>query len=161
MQELARKRSSKIPPVYLRVSKGCLVPADSYAENQLRAKGYKVGDLIKSVLTKPNNPKFHRLFHRIGQLCAKNIEAFNGMDAHQVIKRLQWEGNIWCEELGVVVPGVGLAMMRFPISTDFATMDDGARHEAARAMCRYISEKYWPDLSADQVAEMAESWVDE
>lgn len=161
MQSVARKRSSKIPPVYLRVGKGCLVPADSYAESQLRAKGYKVGDLLKSMLTKPNNPKLNRLIHRIGQLCAKNIEAFSGLGAHQVIKRIQWEANIWCEEVGVVVPGVGLAMVRFPLSTDFATMDDGARIEAARAMCRFISEKYWPDLDEEQIAEMAESWVDE
>lgn len=155
------KRKSSKPPIFLRVEKGALVPADPYAKSQLRAKGYVVGDVVAATLKKLNNPAFHRLMHRIGTLCAANIESFSGMDAHQVLKRLQLEGNIGCEELGVMVPGVGLAMMRFPLSLSFESMDDGERHEVARAMCRHISEKYWPQLTPDQVEEMAESWVEE
>lgn len=160
-QQISSRRSSKKPKVYLKVIKGGLVPADAYAESQLRAKNYKIGDVIGAELKKLNNPKFNRLLHRIGQLCAANIEAFHGMDAHQVLKRLQWEANIWCEEMGVVVPGVGLAMMRFPLSMSFEEMDDGARHEAARSFCRYISEKYWPDLDEEQIVVMADTWVGE
>jgi hypothetical protein len=160
-RKTAAKRKSSKPPVYLRVIKGALVPADAYAQGQLRAKGYAVGDVIAAELKKLNNPKFHRLMHRIGTLCAENIDSFAGMDAHQVLKRIQWEGNIGCEEMGVMVPGVGLAMMRFPLSLSFDSMDDGERHEVARAMCRHISEKYWPSLSPEQIEEMAECWVEE
>ena len=153
-------RSRKKPGVFLRVVKGALVPADGYARSQLRAKKYVVGDVVLASLKKLNNPRFNRLMHHIGVLCAENIEDFSGMDPHKVLKRLQWEGNIACEEIGVMVPGVGLAMMRFPESLSFENMDDGERHEVARAMCRHISEKYWPSLRPEQIEEMAESWVE-
>lgn len=87
--------------IYLRVDKGCLVPADSYAASKLRERNYRVGDLLAAELVKPRNPKFNRLVHRIGQLVVANIDAFAGMDAHAAVKRLQWEGNIQCEEVGV------------------------------------------------------------
>ena len=156
-----RKPAKSKPKVFLRIIKGGLVPADSYASGQLRAKGYQIGDIVAAELKKLNNPAFHRLMHRIGQLCVANIEDFQGMDAHQVLKRIQWEGNIGCEEMGVMVPGVGMAMMRFPLSLSFESMDDGERHEVARAMCRHISAKYWPTLDPEQIEEMAESWVEE
>lgn len=154
-------RRAQKPTVFLRVAKGALVPADAYAQSQLRAKGYTVGDVLSATLKKLNNPRFHRLMHRIGTLCAANIDSFTGMDAHQVLKRIQWEGGIGCEEMGVMVPGVGMAMVRFPLSLSFESMDDGERHEVARAMCRYISEKYWPSMRPEQIEEMAESWVEE
>lgn len=145
----------------LRVVKGGFQPADTYTAAQLRQKGFHIDDLVGATITKLNNPGFHRLIHRIGQLCAKNIEAFHGMDAHAVLKRLQWESGVHCEEMGVVVPGIGLAMMRFPLSWSFADTDDGVRHEAARGLCRWISEKYWPDMSEESIEEMAESFVEE
>lgn len=147
--------------VMLRVVQGALEPADQHSRAMLRDRGYKVGDVVAGELKKINNPKFNRLHHRIGQLCVSNIDAFHGMSCHQALKRIQWEANIWCEEVGVVVPGVGLAMMRFPLSLSFDNLDDGGRREVVRGMCRHISEKYWPSLSPEKIEEMAESWVDE
>ena len=147
--------------IYLRIAKGHLDPADGYAAKQLRERAYHVGDVIEATLKKLNNPGFNRLHHRIGQLCASNIEAFSGMDAHQVLKRLQWEAGIHCEEVGVQVPGIGLAMMRFPLSLSFDDLEDGERHEVVRRMCRHISEKYWPSMSPEHIEEMAESFPDE
>lgn len=161
MSDKPKRPKRKPEGIYLRVEKGCLLPADGYALNQFKAKGYHTGDVLLAVLKKLNNPKFHRLIHRIGQLCEKNIEAFHGMDAHLVLKRLQWESGVHCEEIGVMVPGVGLAMMRFPLSWSFADTDDGARHEAARGLCRWIAQRYWPGMSAEAVEEMAESFVDD
>jgi hypothetical protein len=83
------------------------------------------------------------------------------MNAHTVLKRIQWEANICCEEVGVVVPGIGIAMMRFPLSLAFESMDDGERHELARGICRHISEKYWPDMSIEAIEKMAENFIDE
>ncbi len=154
-----RKVRSK-PKVFLRVVKGGLEPADEYARQQLRSKNYHIGDVLTAELKKLNNPAFWRLMHRIGQLCAENIEAFAGMDAHKVLKRIQWEANIACEEMGVMVPGMGLATVRFPLSLSFESMDDGERHEIAVAMCRHISTKYWPILSPEQIEQMAETWVE-
>lgn len=145
----------------MRVVKGAFAPADNYTSQRLRERSYNVGDLVGCTFKKINNPKFHRLHHRIGQLCAANIEAFSGMDAHKVLKRIQFEGNIACDEVKVHIPGLGEVEMRFPRSLSFDSMDDGERHEVARAMCRYIAENYWKTLTPEQIEVMAESFVQE
>lgn len=87
--------------IFLRVIHGALQPADNYAAQRLRNRNYRVGDVVAADITKLRNQKFNRLVHRIGQLVAANIESFSGLDAHSCVKRLQWEGNIACDEVGV------------------------------------------------------------
>lgn len=152
---------SKRERIYLRVDRGCLVPADNYAASKLRERNYHVGDLLAAELVKPRNPKFNRLVHRIGQLVVANIEAFAGMDAHRAIKRLQIEGKVFCEEIGIHVPGYGMLIQLIPRSLSFESLDEGEYQEAARGICRTIAERYWPDLDEDRIAEMAESFVGE
>jgi len=152
---------SKREKIYLRVVKGALVPADSYAASKLRERGYDINDLLAAELTKPRNPKFNRLVHRIGQLVVANIEAFAGLDAHQAIKRLQIEGKVACEEIGVMVSNYGMVIQLIPRSLGFESMDEGEYQQAARGICRTIAERYWRDLTEDQIAEMAELFVGE
>lgn len=147
--------------MYLRVVKGSLQPADQCAAEELRQRGYKVGDILAADLSKLRNPKFNRLVHRIGQLCARNIDEFHGIDAHLVIKRLQIEGKIECDEIGILFPGYGMVGQFIPRSLSFDSMDEGEFNKAARSICRLISERYWKNLSPEQIEEMAGSMVDE
>ena len=158
---LTAKRPVKKEKVFLRVIKGGLVPADSFASSQLRKKKFKEGDVVGAVITKLRNPKFNRLVHRIGQLCAQNIEAFTGIDAHVVIKRLQIEGRIACDEIGVLVPGYGMLIQFIPRSMSFESMDEAEYHDAAKQICRLIAERYWKGLEPDQIEQMAGAMVDE
>jgi hypothetical protein len=154
------KRKPEI--IYLRVEKGMLVPADGFARNQLKAKGYHTGDVLAATLKKLNNPGFDRLLHRIGQLCAANIEAFHGLGAHQVLKKLQIESNTHCEDLPILLPELGIvATQRIPLSLNFEEVDDGLRHEIGLSWCRWIAKTYWTSLTPEQVEEMAESFVAE
>lgn len=146
--------------IALRVAKGGFVVADELSMARLRARSYKIGDTVFAELKKPRNPGFHRLAHRIGTLVCINIEAFHGMDSHHTLKRLQWESGIGCEEMGVEVPNVGLAMVRLPNSLSFESMEQGEFREVITGLCRHISDKYWPSLTPEQVEEMAESFVD-
>ena len=152
---------SKKEKIHLRVVKGGLQPADKYAESRLREKNYRVGDVVGAVLTKLRNPKFNRLVHKIGQLCAENIEAFSGLDAHTVIKRLQIEGKIACDEIGIMVQGYGMVIQFIPRSLSYESMDEIEYHDVARAICRLIAEKYWPDLTAERIEQMAQVMVNE
>jgi hypothetical protein len=152
---------SRRPVIYLRVAKGALVPADNYAASMLRARGYAIGDLLSADLKKPRNPKFNRLVHRIGQLAVRNLESFAGLDAHMAVKRLQIEGKVACDEIGINVIGYGTVIQLIPRSLSFESMDEGEFHQAARGICRTIAERYWPTMTEDQIAEMAESMVDE
>ena len=147
--------------VYFRVIKGGLCPADNYASSVLRERGYRVGDLLAAELVKPRNPKFNRLVHRIGQLVVANIESFANLEAHQAIKRLQIEGKVACDEIGISVSNYGMVIQLIPRSLSFESLDEGEYQQAARGICRTIAERYWPELDEDQIAEMAESFVGE
>ena len=152
---------SKRERIYFRVDKGCLIPADSYQKSRLRERGYRIGDLIAAELTKPRNPKFNRLVHQLGRLCAENIEAFSGIEAHRIIKRLQIEGRVACDEIGINVPGYGMVIQFIPRSLSFGSMDEVEFSAAARGISRTIAERYWPSLTEDQILNMAELMVNE
>lgn len=153
-----RKRAPRT--FMMRVIKGGLEPADSYTQLKLRERNYKIGDMVCCTFKKLNNTKFNRLVHWIGVLCTRHIETFGGMDAHQVLKRLQIEGNIHCEVCGVVLEGMAVEY-RYPLSLDFESVDDGERHEIARKFCRLIAARYWKGLTPEAIEEMAASFIEE
>jgi hypothetical protein len=152
---------SKREQIYFRVAKGCLVPADNYAAATLRSRGYKVGDLLKADLTKPRNPKFNRLVHQLGHLVVANIEGFAGLDAHKAIKRLQIEGKVACDEIGIHVPGYGMVIQFIPRSLSFEAMDEGEFLQAARGISRTIAERYWQGVDPEEIENMASCMVGE
>lgn len=145
----------------MRVIKGGFEPADNYTQTKLRERNYHMGDLVTCTFKKLNNPKFNRLVHYIGVLCTVHIETFKGMDAHQVLKRMQIEGNIHCDSIGVVIPGMSVMEYRYPLSLDFETVDEGKRHEIARSFCRWIASNYWKDMPPEEIEIMAESFIEE
>jgi len=161
IQQTALKRVQKKEKIHLRIVKGGLVPADQYAESLLRNKKFKVGDVVGAEIRKLRNVKFNRLVHRIGQLCAANIEEFTGIDPHRVIKRLQIEGRIACDEIGVLVPGFGMVIQFIPRSMSFSEMDEAEYHECAKQICRLIAGRYYKGMTEDEIMIMAECMIDE
>ena len=147
--------------IFLRIRKGALVPADSFSASQLRARKYAMGDVIAADLSKRRNPKFNRLVHRIGSLAVANIEGFAGLDAHKAVKRLQIEGRVACDEIGILVQGYGMMIQFIPRSLSFEAMGEEEFHAAARGICRTIAERYWQTLTPEKIEEMAESFITE
>jgi len=159
MTQVAQKKKPERFP--LRVVKGAFQPADLSCQARLRDQGFTPGDLVFVEFRKPRNPKFHRLAHSLGQLCAENIEAFEGMDPHRVLKRLQIEAQIGCEEMAIVVPGLGKCLHLIPQSLSYESMDETAFYEVMKGFCRYIAEQYWPTLDAQQIEDMSGVMIDE
>lgn len=152
--------SRKPEKLRLTVAQGALVPSDAWTARRLRERGYKTGDTVMAILTKPRSPGFHRLAHQFGVLCSENIEAFAGVDAHQALKRIQIEANIGCDEIALQFPGVGPCTYRVPRSLSYETMDQGEFSEAIRAMCAHVSRTYWPGLTPEQIEAMAGAMVE-
>lgn len=144
----------------LRVTTGAFVPADATTIGRLRSRGFKNGDLIFAEFKKPRNPKFHRLAHQLGILCAENLDAFDGCEPHAVLKRLQIEANVGCDEIALVMPGIGPCHYRVPRSLSYESMDEGQFHEVVRGMCRHIASVYWKDLDAEAIENMASAMVE-
>jgi len=142
----------------LRVIKGGFAPADIGTATRLREKGLHVGDLIFAQFKKPRNPSFHRLVHAFGEILVQNIEAFENMNSHSVLKRLQIEGNIGCDEMAVLFPGIGPCTYRIPRSLSFESMDESEFSEVFKGFCRYVSKTYWPSMDPEAIEEMAAMW---
>ena len=142
--------------VLLRVTKGALVPMDELSRAELRRRAFNVGDVLRAELKKARHPEFHRLMHAFARLVAENIEAFAGLDAHSVLKRLQVEGNVGCDEIAVVFPGVGPCTYRVPRSLSFASMDEGEFREVSRAFAAYVARTYWKTCTPEEIERMAE-----
>lgn len=157
-QQPPKRRREKI---FMRVIKGGFCPADNFSESQLRAKNFKIGDVVGADIRKLRNQKFNRLVHRIGQLCSANIDAFAGLGAHTALKRIQIEGKIACDEIGIMVPGYGMVIQFIPRSLSFDSMDEAEYHDCAKRICRLIAERYWNGLEPEQIEAMAESMIDE
>ena len=141
--------------IALRIDKGCLRPADGLSQERLRERGYHVGDVVFATLVKPRSPGFHRLAHALGRLVAENIEDFEGMSAHAVIKRCQLESGLGCEEIAYRVNGMSV-IQRIPMSMSFESMEEGEFREVFSGICRHIGKTYWGGLSADEVQAMIE-----
>lgn len=147
--------------IRLRVTKGSLVPADEAARLALRSRKLKPGDIVHADVSKPRNPEFHRLVHQIGAMVVANVDEFKNLDAHEALKKLQLDANVQCEDSIMTVPDIGPCLIRTPKSLAFASMDEITFRDFAHRICRHIAERYWPDMTAEQVEQMAEMYVED
>lgn len=136
---------------------GAFVPDDQFVRQRLRQKKYRVGNIVAAELFRARNPGFHRLAHVFGQMVSDHIEGFEHMDAHQVLKRLQVEADVGCEHIAMRIPGIGPVDYRVPKSLSFENMDEPEFRQVFQGLCEHVSKAYWPSLTPEQVAEMAET----
>ncbi len=122
----------------------------------LKERGYKSGDKVRAELKLPRNLKFHRLVHALGRMCVDQIEDFHGLLAHDAVKRLQRESGLCCDIQTIDLPGIGRLDVAVAQSISFDSMEEAAFRELYQGICRHIAARYWPTLTEEQVAEMAE-----
>lgn len=144
-----------------RVERGALVPASELAAQSLRQRGYKIGDVVSAELRQPRNPQFHGLAHVFGQLLLDNLDTFEGLDAHRVLKRLQWESGVGCDEMACNVPNVGLHTIRIPRSLSFDMMDQGEFYAVYSGLCGHVRRTYWRDMPETETERLAELFTRE
>lgn len=135
---------------------GSFVPDDEHTRARLREKKYRVGNVVAAELFRARNPGFHRLAHVLGQIVGENIDGFEGLDAHRVLKRLQVESGHGCEEISMRIPGVGVVPYRVPRSLSWESMDEAEFRQVFKGICKHVSDTYWTSLSPEEVEAMAE-----
>jgi len=136
-----------------------LVVADSISESAIAKLGH--GDLVFCQISKPRNPGFHRLAHAFGRLVSENIDGFSGLDAHSVLKRMQIESGIGCDEIAIIMKGVGPCMYRVPKSLSFESMDQMQFETIFSGLCSHVSTQYWGGLDPEEIERMAEVMVNQ
>jgi hypothetical protein len=142
------------------VQKGALVPSDGLTSARLRRRGYQLGARVFVEIKKPRNPRFHRLAHQLGALCAENLDAFTGMDPHDVLKRLQIEANVGCDEIAINFPGIGPCVYRIPRSLSFESMEEGEFRGVVEGLCKHIAATYWRTTTPERIEAMAGCMVE-
>ncbi len=173
--------------IYFRYVAGNLVPADQCAKRSLHEKKFKEGDLLKAQVSKLRTVGFNKFSHRLGVLITQNIEDFRLMTAHAAIKRLQYEGNIYCEELPIKIIGFdlkiweyvrtivqpilskigfsiqddGYIVARIPRSFSFDSMGEEEYRDAVSKICVYLAENYWQTCTPEQIEAMADGMPDD
>lgn len=147
---------SKPEKLMLKVIKGGFAPADEYTSKKLRERNYSIGEIVAGQITKPRNPKFWRMAHALGNLVAENIVGFEGMEAHKVIKRLQREAMLECDEFAFKVAGCGIVTQYIPKSLSFESMSEEVFSEFYSQMCQYIITAYWPSETTESIESMAD-----
>lgn len=143
------------PKVMMRVTKGALVPADTFSAAALNRR-VRVGELVACEVSKPRNGKFWRLAHQFGTLIRANVEQFSHLtDSHAVLKRLQIEADVACEVIRLNMPGIGPVDYRTPMSLAFESMEEPDFKAVYGGLCRYVARTYWPGLTPEAVEQMA------
>ena len=141
--------------VLVRVVKGGFIPASKAGEDALRSMGMKIGDEVMADIKKPRNPQFFRLAHALGKLVLDNVDGFTG-NYHDVIKRLQREAKVECDESTIELGENAVATIVKPRSLSFESMGEERFREAYQGMCDHVAKVYWPELSQEKIEEMAE-----
>lgn len=154
MPELRKSRHHETIP--MRVDKGALVPADGYAQMRLRERGMSRGEIVSVRIRRMREYWYHKWVHLFGQMVADNIEDFHGLTAHQVLKRLQAEALIGCEEMTLRLDSGEQATIHYPRSLAYDELDQHEFEQVFSGFCQHVIARYWPDLDQSQIAALLE-----
>lgn len=143
-------------PQFRVIDKGfkCLAPYDAEAEEVLHK--YGINTILSADISKSRYPKFHRLiFGGFAPLLINNIKDFHGFNRHKVLKRLQMEGGIECEEMMLRFKGVRV-IRRMPESLSYASMDQSKFEGVFESMKQHVCTEYWPNETPEGIDRMIE-----
>lgn len=160
MAVAATKRRAKAPskPIYLTCERlmrpetgeeiRAWVATTEWDARAMKARGYKAGTLVRAEFKRPRNPKFNKLAHAIGALLVDHCEGFEGMDAHDALKKAQGESGVCCErsEVELDLTSLGIGKIKAPLNTPqsiaFDSMAEEDFQKLVLGICGWIRDKF-------------------
>lgn len=124
--------------------------ADDLSRQRIKDKRLSLGEVVFAEIKKPRNPRFHALAHALGNLIAESLDDFTGMDAHRVLKRLQIESGVCCDEIGYRLQGMWI-VQRVPQSLAFDSMDEGEFRAFMQGIAGHLIDNYWPNCTHEDI----------
>lgn len=150
----------------------CIVPAYLLDKRAMNDRGLRVGDFVLMDVFKDRNPRFWRLFHALSGFVAENVEDMNGLRHHDALKKLQLDGNIYCQ-FEIIEPDPGTAELlrqaglpvtgwhkRVAKSLNFDDTDETEAAQIWEELCDYVAKTYFAGWDSDTVAQAADHWAD-
>jgi len=132
------------------------VAATEADRSMLRERGFRLNTRVFAYLTRPRNPRFNRLVHGLGKLLGEHLDRFTGQQSHAVVKALQFESGVCCDKTETEIPGVGTLISKKPQSLSFPNMGEDEFKAFWSGVCAYVIAHDWPNLTPEQLTEMAE-----
>lgn len=120
----------------------------------------KIGkdDVLVMDIFKERNRRFYGLWHKLAEFVAANVEEFNGLRQHDMLKKLQLDARVHCELADFVLEDGTVLRHWVPKSLNFFDTDETQAQEIWHAICGYVAGTYFPDWTREQVEEAAEYW---
>ena len=153
--------------IIMLVGKGMIFPADETAREQLRALNYKMGQEICITPHRMRDNGTWKHAHNIGKLCIDHIDEFSNYHrSHDVLKRIQLEGNIACTETMIKLPADDenpepyYVTYRVPRSLSFDEMDEDEFRDVLNLMYKHLSDRYLPECDSESVEILVEAFGD-
>lgn len=137
-------------------SVGALVPANAIDQRLLKERKFAVNREVRAELKQPRNPAFHRLAHAVGHLLVDNVDGFEGLSAHEALKRVQREAGVCCEEMEIDLGTLGRVPVKVPRSLAFDELSEDEFRAFFDGITAYIGEHY-TSVMLDEVR--AEFWL--
>lgn len=124
--------------------------------HKLKEMNLSFGQMLFFEVTLPRTVEFNGKAHILGKVVSEVIPGFEHFDAHKVLKRLQIEGNIACEEIAIQIRGIEeLVVQRIPKSLAFDKMDENEFRDVYKQFCDFILEKYWHKIHPANIKKIA------
>lgn len=130
-------------------------PMDRRAMNEAKVR---LNDMVLIDVHLDRNPRFWRLFHAMGGWLADNTDDLAGLSAHDALKAMQLNSRVWCELADFVLEDGTTVRHWTTKSLSFASAGEDVAQEVWTRMCDHVAEKYLPDMTPEQVAEVVAFW---
>lgn len=141
-------------------SVGAFVPAHHSDSDAMRARKFKVGEVVRGEFVRRRNPMHYRKAHALARLVAENVDGFEvqvaAKDWHAVLKKLQLDSGVACEDETIEVTGIGKLLRRVPRSLNFEDMDQSEFEPVYAGLVDHIIRTHWPEMSPEAIEQQAE-----
>lgn len=154
-----RRASRRREPIYAEVVeaqltrdgkiKAVFAAADSREAEILKGRKYKVGDVVRLDISKPRNPKHHRLVLATIAFLVHNTEAFDTIDQALIAIKV---GMGYCDPVIDGSTGKTLWILR-SISFDRMSEDEFSTFHAD--LLKFITARYLKGMTPEQLEEAA------
>lgn len=125
---------------------GTFKPADEASRQICRDRKLYAGIEVIAYLYQVRSLEQWKKAHGLGLAMVEHVEAFQNLNAHSALKKLQVDGNIACEEEVFDLGPLGKVTRRLPRSLAFDELDETEFQEIYARMLKYVRETYWPQL---------------
>lgn len=140
---------------------GALVPADRYAYEDMRSRGWKVGQIVKAKLSDPRTYWRLKYAHKLGALFYTNLEVLaDYQEAHAALKHLQFLSGIECDEQQITIDYHDMkvpCLCRQARSLAYDEMGEERFAKFVHAIKEFVVREYWPTATSESIEEMLET----